>query len=74
MKIQKNIGIPDRIARIALGLVLLAITALAFIGPKTPLAYLGCLGIIPIIAGIYGYCPPYAILGINTNRNDKVVS
>ena len=74
MSIQKNIGIPDRIVRITLGLILLAITSLAFVGPESPLAHLGFLGIIPIIAGIIGYCPPYAILGINTNKEDKVAS
>jgi hypothetical protein len=74
MKIKKNIGIPDRIARIVMGIIALAIIPLAFIGPKTPLAYLGFLGIIPIIAGIVGFCPPYALLGINTymKRNSEI--
>ena len=74
MSIQKNIGMLDRIARIALGLILLAITSLAFIGPKNPLAYLGFLGVIPVIAGVSGYCPPYAMLGINTNKENRIVN
>ncbi len=74
MSIKKNIGMPDRIARMIIGLILLATVSLAIIGPKTPLAYLGFLGIIPIIAGISGYCPPYALLGINTNRQKKIIN
>lgn len=74
MNIHNNIGIPDCFGRIVLGIVLLAFTSLAFIGPKIPLAYLGYLGIIPLIAGISGYCPPYALLEINTFRKEKVVN
>lgn len=71
---NKNIGMPDRIARIALGIIFLLMVPLAFIGPKTTLAYLGFVGIIPLLAGISGYCPPYALLGINTYRREKTVN
>jgi hypothetical protein len=39
---------------------------LAFIGPKTPWAY---LGVIPFLTGMVGFCPPYALLGIKTCNN-----
>ena len=39
------------------------ILSLAFVGPKTPWAY---LGIVPLLTGAIGFCPLYAILGINT--------
>lgn len=71
---NKNIGMPDRIARVVLGIILLSIIPLAFVGPKTTLAFLGFLGIIPILAGISGYCPPYALLGINTYRRKRTVN
>lgn len=73
MEIRKNIGMPDRIARIALGIIFLLMVPFAFIGPKTDLAYLGLFGIIPLLAGLSGYCPPYALLGINTYRKEKTV-
>lgn len=68
MIIQKNIGPADRVARLLIGLALIAITAFAIVGPRNPLAYLGLVGIIPVAAGIVGYCPPYAWLGINTSK------
>ncbi|UCE65842.1 MAG: DUF2892 domain-containing protein [Candidatus Zixiibacteriota bacterium] len=71
---KKNIGMPDRIVRIAMGIIFLSIIPLAFFGPKTPLAYFGFLGIIPLIAGISGYCPPYDLMGINTYRREKTAN
>ncbi|MFM6929904.1 MAG: DUF2892 domain-containing protein [Bdellovibrio sp.] len=61
MKICKNIGNKERVVRIVAGAVL---TSLAFWGP-TNLWFL--LGIIPLATGLIGWCPPYQILGINTN-------
>lgn len=55
-----NEGAVDRILRIIVGI---AVLSLAFIGPKTPWAY---LGIVPLLTGIVGFCPLYALLGINT--------
>jgi hypothetical protein len=39
------------------------IVSLAFIGPQTPWAY---LGLIPIATGLLGFCPAYALFGVNT--------
>jgi hypothetical protein len=55
-----NQGAVDRVLRVLVGI---AILSLAFVGPKTPWAY---LGIVPLLTGIVGFCPLYAILGINT--------
>lgn len=57
---QRNIGSTERVIRILAGL---AITALAFVGPQTPWAL---LGLVPLATGLMGWCPPYAIFGINT--------
>lgn len=56
----RNEGNIDRAIRVIGGL---AILSLAFVGPRTPWAY---LGIVPIITGLVGYCPAYALFGINT--------
>ncbi|UCC45033.1 MAG: DUF2892 domain-containing protein [Candidatus Zixiibacteriota bacterium] len=74
MKIRKNIGWPGRIGRIVAGVILLSLVSLAFVGPKTPLAFWGLFGIIPLIAGISGYCLPFDLLGINTRREEKAVN
>lgn len=60
-----NIGKLERIVRIVVGL---AVLSLAFVGPRTPWAY---LGIMPILSGLIGWCPPYALLGISTVRTAK---
>jgi len=74
MTIEKNIGWPGRIGRIVAGVILLLMVPLAFVGPKTPLAFLGFLGVIPLLAGISGYCLPFDLLGINTYRKEKPVN
>ncbi|MEJ2135440.1 MAG: DUF2892 domain-containing protein [Desulfofustis sp.] len=57
---KKNIGKVERGIRVAAGLIILS---LAFVGPQSPWAY---LGIIPLLTGLIGWCPPYAVLGIST--------
>jgi hypothetical protein len=55
-----NAGTLDRAVRIALGLVAIS---LAFIGPRTPL---GFIGVIPLVTGLVGFCPLYRLVGLNT--------
>ena len=55
-----NEGGLDRLLRVAVGI---GVLALAFVGPRTPLGY---LGLVPLLTGAIGYCPLYAILKINT--------
>jgi hypothetical protein len=62
---KKNIGGIERVARVILGA---AILALAFVGPKSPWAY---LGLIPLATGFIGWCPPYALFGISTCKECK---
>ncbi len=57
---QKNIGGTERVIRVLVGL---AITSLAFVGPASPWAF---LGLVPAATGLIGWCPPYAMFGINT--------
>jgi hypothetical protein len=57
---EQNEGIVDRIVRIGLGIGLIS---LAFVGPATPL---GWIGLVPLVTGIVGTCPIYRLLGIRT--------
>lgn len=59
---KPNVGGVDRIVRIVLGLVLIA---LVFVGPKTPW---GWLGLIPLATGIFRFCPGYCPLKIDTSK------
>ncbi len=56
----RNVGGIDRILRIVVGLVLIA---LVFVGPQT---VWGWVGVVPLLTGLIGWCPPYSLLGINT--------
>lgn len=55
-----NEGVVDRIIRVIVGL---AIISLVFIGPKTPWAW---FGLVPLLTGLIGFCPAYALFGIRT--------
>jgi hypothetical protein len=57
---SRNEGSLDRLVRVILGSVLLA---LVFVGPKT---LLGLVGIVPLFTGLFGYCPLYRVVGIRT--------
>ena len=57
---MKNVGGVDKYARIVVGLVLIA---LVFIGPQTPW---GWVGVVPLLTGVFGFCPFYKLIGMNT--------
>jgi hypothetical protein len=57
---KTNEGAVDRVLRVVVGA---GILSLAFVGPQTPWAY---LGVIPLLTGLVGFCPLYAVLGVNT--------
>ena len=57
---NKNAGGIDRILRVAVGIALIAAAAMGAIGVW------GYIGVVPLLTGLLGWCPPYAMLGINT--------
>lgn len=65
MKIELNIHKIERIVRIVVGL---ALVSQAFTGMMN-MWFL--LGLIPLITGLVGWCPPYSLLGINTCKIGK---
>ena len=62
---KTNEGSADRVIRIVAGLVLIS---LVFVGPQTPL---GWIGLIPLITGVVGWCPLYQALGLTTCGSNK---
>ena len=56
----KNVGTVDRILRVIVGAV---VVALVFVGPQTPW---GWIGLIPIATALIDWCPAYSLLGIRT--------
>ncbi len=64
---NKNIHPIERGVRVVGGA---ALTSLAFWGPSNAWFL---LGIVPILTGLAGWCPPYALLGISTCPAKKKV-
>jgi hypothetical protein len=64
---QKNVGGIDRGIRIVVGI---AIIAAGVIYQN----WWGALGLIPLATALLGWCPPYAILGINTCKTKHTES
>jgi sulfite exporter TauE/SafE len=60
-----NVGTIDRIARIVVGLALLAF-ALGYIAPGTSWSWVGWIGVVPILTALFATCPAYSLLGITT--------
>ncbi len=56
-----NEGTVDRTLRVILGVAILSLTV---VGPHT---LWGLVGAIPLLTGIFGFCPMYRLLGIRTN-------
>ncbi len=57
-----NVGTIDRIARIVLGIALIAF-ALGYIAPGTGWNWLGWIGVLPILTAVFGSCPAYTLFG-----------
>ncbi|MBL6959165.1 MAG: DUF2892 domain-containing protein [Rhodospirillales bacterium] len=62
-----NIGGPERIVRIVAGLAILSL--LYFL--EGNMRYWGLLGLVPLLTGVSGWCPPYALFGISTSKRSK---
>ena len=57
---KTNIGKVERVVRVVAGV---GILSLAFVGPQSAWGY---LGVLPLLTGLLGWCPPYALLGVST--------
>ena len=60
-----NVGTFDRIARIAVGIALIAF-ALGYIAPGTTWSWIGLIGVVPILTALFCTCPAYSMLGCST--------
>ncbi|MCO5141492.1 MAG: DUF2892 domain-containing protein [Oligoflexia bacterium] len=62
---KKNIHLVERVFRVIVGL---ALVSMVFIGPENPWF---ALGLLPLLTGLVGWCPPYSLLGVNTCKIGK---
>ncbi len=57
---KRNLGTIDRMLRILVGIVLIALAATGNIG------WWGWIGVVPLLTGLFSTCPAYSLLGVNT--------
>lgn len=57
---QANVGGIDKVVRIIGGVVLVALAATGTVGVW------GWIGIVPLLTGLFNFCPLYSLLGIKT--------
>ena len=55
-----NVGGIDRILRIVLGVVLIGLAATGTVG------WWGYIGVVPLVTGLFRFCPLYSVVGMNT--------
>lgn len=59
---EKNVGGIDRIARIIVGVLLIALSLFGVIG------WWGFIGIVPLATALISFCPLYRIIGFSSCR------
>lgn len=57
---QANVGGIDKVVRIIGGVVLVALAATGTVGVW------GWIGVVPLLTGLFNFCPLYSMLGIKT--------
>lgn len=60
-----NVGGVDRILRILVGILLIALAVTGVVG------WWGWLGVIPLLTGVFRFCPAYPLLGFSTSTLKK---
>ncbi len=60
-----NVGGIDRILRIIVGLALIGATLAGM------LPVWGWIGVVPLVTGIFKFCPAYTLLGMSTCSMEK---
>jgi hypothetical protein len=60
---EQNVGLSDRAVRALSGFFLIG---LIFMAPDAPLRWLGLIGVVPLLTGVFGVCPFYKLMGKTT--------
>lgn len=70
---KQNVGILDRIVRVALGIVLLPAGIFWLVGLQgsVPGLLIAGLGVIGLVTGFTGFCPLYVPFGISTLEKER---
>lgn len=63
---KTNVGTVDRLLRILVGVILIALAITGKIG------WWGYIGIVPLVTGFMRTCPAYNLIGVNTCKTNKL--
>ena len=63
---KTNVGKGDRAVRIGGGLALIVMTLTGMVGAW------GWIGVVPLLTGVFGYCPAYRLIGLSTCPMDTL--
>lgn len=61
---KANVGSLDRMLRVTAGAVLVLLALMQVIGPW------GWIGVVPLLTGVFRFCPAYPLLGVSTCKID----
>lgn len=61
---KSNVGGIDKILRILVGIVLIVLAITGTIG------LWGWIGVLPLVTGLFNFCPAYKLLGANTCKTN----
>jgi hypothetical protein len=65
VRMSANVGLIDRIARVVIGLALIAY-AIPVGFPATGWNWVGWIGVVVLLTATFAYCPLYTALGLTT--------
>ncbi|CAK0774217.1 DUF2892 domain-containing protein [Azospirillaceae bacterium] len=57
-----NVGTIDRVLRVIVGLGVLSLLFILEGSQK----WLGLIGLVPFVTGVFSFCPAYCLIGVNT--------
>ncbi len=60
-----NVGTIDRILRVLAGATLITLAATQTVGVW------GWIGVVPLVTGLFKFCPAYMLVGLNTCPIEK---
>lgn len=63
-QMNKNIGKTDQIIRFVIAIAFFSL----FFVLTMPMKLLGLIGVVPLLTAIFGFCPLYKLLGMDTCR------
>ena len=64
---KTNVGTVDKVLRIVVGLALLSL----YFVLEGQARWWALVGLVPLLRGVFGVCPLYSLLGINTCPMDS---